>query len=397
MKNPEATVAITLGAATWPLAPDLAAPPSFAVSHERFVTYLREDLGLPPENLLVLFDDNSAPSELVERIYAFLRDRMAAVPIGSKAIQVLLLYYVGHGGFAGSDYLLAIKRTNRDLRAATSLRMRDLAEGVRRASPNIRRYLILDCCFAAAAYAEFMGGPISVAVERTKDAFPSAGTALLCASGARDYALAPKGEDATMFTGALLRALREGDPMAPRLLSLRDVGGLVEHIIREKYSDDAVRPELHTPEQREGDVSLIPLFPNRAARQGDAVDAVAGTQPTVRSFDEGAVDASARRTIDSADAASLKRLAAQYFKRNAWAEALCAYRRLAKLSLGLARPTADAYEKMATIYWRAGDPVKAQQTWALCLRLYDQYMPAERADAADRISAEQNVGPATTA
>jgi hypothetical protein len=74
-----------------------------------------------------------------------------------------------------------------------------------------------------------------------------------------------------MFTGALLQILKFGTLVGPVEFSLADIGDLATALIREKYADEAVRPEVHTPEKKKGDVALIPLFPNAAMR----VDATA--------------------------------------------------------------------------------------------------------------------------
>lgn len=391
MGRPDATLAITLGAASWPNASQLSAPASFAASYAGFVQYLVEDFELPRSNLLDLFDSPDPASVMAEQIYQFLCARVTHLPAASADLPTLIVYYVGHGDFAGSDYLLAVKRTSLDLRGTTSLRMRDLAEAVRNGAPNIRRYLILDCCFAAAAYAEFQSGPVSAAAQRVKREFPSTGTALLCASGARDFALAPENDRLTMFTGALLDVLQSGSEMAPSLLSLRDVGTLVEAVIRKRHDNKAVRPQLHTPEQIEGDISLIPLFPNRAVRASNRNVAAspASTLPSVNLLVE-SIDAERRRLIDSRDEASLRKLAAQFFGQKRWPEALYAYRRLVQLNISVPRAMADSYEQIARIYWRTAHHLDAQRTWALCLKTYDDYFPTERAALAARITTEQD-------
>jgi hypothetical protein len=131
----------------------------------------------------------------------------------------------------------------------------------------LRRFLIFDCCFAAQAYQEFQSpGPAEAARVKTLEDFPKKGTALLCASSAQDVALAPRGEQYTMFSGALLEVLRAGDPTLESNLTLEQLGERVRVAIREKYPDEAVRPEVKSPDEREGDVAKIPLFPNPALR-----------------------------------------------------------------------------------------------------------------------------------
>jgi Caspase domain len=263
MTDHSSTLAIILGASEWPHAPGLSAPTSFKNSAAEMGQYLRspEGLYLRSDNVLDLFDSSDPAPKLLSTIVAFLREKSLTVKSTS-----LILYYVGHGAFVGEDYLLAIQSTDADLMGASSLRIRDLSRAILRNTSGMRRYLVLDCCFAAAAYAAFQSAPLQVAIQRTQVELPPEGTALLCASGSRDPALAPKDETYTMFTGALLQVLKFGTMAGPPEFSFVDVGELATAYLRDKYADEAVRPEVHTPEKRKGDVALIPIFPNPTLR-----------------------------------------------------------------------------------------------------------------------------------
>lgn len=256
-------IAIVLGASSWPNSDSLAGPESLRNSATAFVDYLHspEGLYLRQEEVLSLFDSEDAPSKLIEQIISFLQGHK---PRGGTTS--LIMYYVGHGFFVHNDYYLAIKHTNAEFSAASSLHVRDLADAILKNTFSLRRFVILDCCFAAAAYKEFQSAPLQAAVQKLQSEMPPEGTALLCASGARDFGRAPKGEVYTMFSGALLRVLKFGNMAAGPELSLADVGDLTAALINDKYPDTAVRPEVHSPEKRKGDVALIPLFPNQAVR-----------------------------------------------------------------------------------------------------------------------------------
>ena len=67
-----------------------------------------------------------------------------------------------------------------------------------------------------------------------------------------------------MFSDGLLRALRNGHSLLGPRLSLSELGDLVKANFIEAYPDRWVRPEVHSPDQREGDVANIHLFPNAA-------------------------------------------------------------------------------------------------------------------------------------
>src|SRR5450755_2292278 len=116
------TLALVIGASEFPYSPTLAGGDSFENSAQDFRAYLYDDNGLniPPADVLDLFDDGHAASELLERIVEFLKKRQMRKT--STDIARLLLYYVGHGGFtsAGQEYFLAVRATRSGAEAFTS-------------------------------------------------------------------------------------------------------------------------------------------------------------------------------------------------------------------------------------------------------------------------------------
>ena len=107
---------------------------------------------------------------------------------------------------------------------------------------------------------------VNEVAQDAKDDLPHKGTALLCATNRDDPARAPSKAEYTMFSGAVIDALQ--NPTAPTAgyrLSLRQLRDLAYHVIRDRYPDDAVRPEVHSPDQKEGDIAGIRLFPARPA------------------------------------------------------------------------------------------------------------------------------------
>jgi hypothetical protein len=82
-------------------------------------------------------------------------------------------FFIGHGGFAGvsQDYYLAIRRTRRNSLRASGVPMRSLAETITEQAGKLRRFLILDCCFAGSAFTTFQGDPSQGAIRQTLDAF----------------------------------------------------------------------------------------------------------------------------------------------------------------------------------------------------------------------------------
>ena len=69
-----------------------------------------------------------------------------------------------------------------------------------------------------------------------------------------------------MFSGALLGLLEEGDSEFEGHFTLEQLGERVREAISERYPEEAVRPEVVSPDQREGDIADVPLFPNIALR-----------------------------------------------------------------------------------------------------------------------------------
>jgi hypothetical protein len=73
-------------------------------------------------------------------------------------------------------------------------------------------------------------------------------------------------DSGTMFSSALLDVLDAGDPSYGERLTLYDVANITWARIRALHQSKAIRPQLHSPDQRDGDVAAIPLFVNRAYR-----------------------------------------------------------------------------------------------------------------------------------
>jgi hypothetical protein len=232
-------------------------------------------------SILNLFNSKVAASEQLEQIEDWLADRTDA-----DEAKDLLVYYTGHGGFSRNDqsYFLAVHRTREGSEGATSIRYVDLASAIKRHAEHLRKYLILDCCFAASAVIKTQSALAQAVIQRVEDELPPSGTAVLCSSAAKLVSIAPAGERNTMFSGAVLHCLTTGVPNGPSVLSLEDIGKAARELILEKYPDDAVRPELHVPEQALGNPARVPLFPNplwNVSTDDDRVKFWATAGPTI--------------------------------------------------------------------------------------------------------------------
>ena len=221
-------------------------------------------LKLLAEHLLNLFDVDLSPADQLAAIHTFLNENDGVLD-KTTGPSDLLLYYVGHGLFASDGaYCLAIRATNESHVGSSSLRGRELADVLNRGAAFIRRYLVVDCCFAASLANMFQGGPADVLIGQALNDFPARGVSLLCASSKLTAAYLSSASQYTTFTDALLRALTNGNDSLGRLMSLQELGNLTRQIIKMEVSGIRSRPEVHTPIQRDGDISFFPFFPNPA-------------------------------------------------------------------------------------------------------------------------------------
>jgi hypothetical protein len=159
------------------------------------------------------------------------------------------------------EYFLALRTTTETERYATGLRVSDLAQAVNRNAAKLRAIIILDCCYAGEAVRYFTGGD-PVADPSSKIPF---GLTLFTASSSRQEAVVPAAEKRTMFSGCVLDVLHSGIPERGPLLSIKDVADAARLLINQRYPDNGVRPEIHSPRQRYGDVADYGLFPNVAS------------------------------------------------------------------------------------------------------------------------------------
>jgi hypothetical protein len=218
---------------------------------------------LPQGNLLWLFDTLDPPTSVYDKIESFLHDAVARLE--SERPHDLIVYYVGHG-FFGDDrsYHLAAGSLKKGA-PEYSYRFRALQRTVKQEARALRKFYLIDACFSGAAMKELMGVDsvtekvIAEAKQEAADDLLNTGTALLCAAPPDDVALAPASQTLTMFTGALLEVLK-GKPTAHRL-TLKELHQLSTALIRDIFKDEAVRPQIHSPDQTQGDIATVPLFP----------------------------------------------------------------------------------------------------------------------------------------
>lgn len=264
-------IGILLGASDFPSSQSLSSNSRFASSAQAIRRYLQRTdtvgLGISDGQLLDLFNSSQNSTQQRRQLRAFLTGAFERT-----ANLTVFVYYVGHGLIDDNNGLVLALNDYSD-HTSDGLRISDLSDELKHFRKRGRHILILDCCFAAGALREFQSETVfDIAAQAfggglpsrsAKQVAPRWGTALYAASGKDRVAAAPHELNRTMFTDALLEALEHGDPESNSYLTLERVSELVwEHILN-RHGPNAVRPELHAPDQTDGNiVSQVALFPN---------------------------------------------------------------------------------------------------------------------------------------
>ena len=269
------TIAILLGASEFPSSKTLEPARAFRESHDGLLHCLLDvDLfNIPPEDVLDLFDSDLSSTAIDASISAWLTGYSA--PDDTSAVATnLLIHYVGHGGFRddSQEYYLAIRATSQDNPYFTSIAVASLARTLREKARSMRRFIVIDACFSAAAVAGFQARASETVRQKvleqnwnddtmTDRANLRSGTALVCSSSRYDPSRFLD-DSGTMFTGALVGVLRDGAQLSVPRMSMQLLHQLTWERMRRTHLDRAIRPEIHCPDQRLGDISKAPVFPN---------------------------------------------------------------------------------------------------------------------------------------
>lgn len=161
----------------------------------------------------------------------------AVVDAASAAEDVLLVYYLGHGLLDGGGRLYLATSGTKHPRNGLEHRAFPYAELHRLLGdcPARTIVVVLDCCFSGVA--DGISTPNGL---RMPDTAPRPDGGFLLASAApEEHALAPSGERHTVFSGTLIRLLRDGHPAGPPDWTLDE---LFAHLERELARRDGPAP-----------------------------------------------------------------------------------------------------------------------------------------------------------
>lgn len=275
--EPDHTLAILVGASSWPRLPGFESAVAFSHTAEKTREYILspQGLGLTSSHLLDLFDSDVSSNSQYHQITTFLYQRLER--LNSKAGKKLTVFfwYIGHGALFGpdQDYCLLIRGTDPDYKRESSLQVSGIAELFRKLVPGSARIVVLDCCHAGQAAKIFQGegGVETVLADKTERAFEGGSSvAILAASSAKSPAQLAAANTWTLFGRAVLDALTQGNPNYEPKMTLRDVRELALNALVSGAVQDFPKPEVHSPNQKEFDLAGVPLFPNPAVAEYSA-------------------------------------------------------------------------------------------------------------------------------
>jgi hypothetical protein len=260
---PSSTLIVILGAYEWPYYSQLNSSVAFRNSAEDLTNYFLSStlFNLPRQNIIDLFNSDLSASDMLHEIADFIEKRKSESTRDGLEISNLIIYYVGHGGFVGGQslYYLAVKSTRQTTAMTSGILVESLASAIKEQTLNLRTFVMIDACFSAAAYQCFQSSPSEVVGVQVQELFRK-GVSLLCSSSSK----APSRllENHTMFTSALLEVLNNGSSNNKKFMSFNDVSNLLRERLYAEHQDKAVRPEVHSPLQTQGDITQVELFPN---------------------------------------------------------------------------------------------------------------------------------------
>lgn len=224
---------------------------------------------------LDLFDDDRSWPDQLLAARTWMRGRLQDGRTTGRPAENVIVHYVGHGWFKpnSDDHLLTINHTDRDDKAVTSAALSGLNDMLKREARPLRRFYMLDACFAAASVRDLMadhGEVIERQVGQILRVWPeevaTRGVAALCSADKSSIASAKGQDSVTQFTDGLLAVLSQGEASFGDDMSLREVTLKLREVLEARYGEEMVHPVLVAPNDEEGGIAGVPLFPNLSRR-----------------------------------------------------------------------------------------------------------------------------------
>ncbi|MFH9858938.1 caspase domain-containing protein, partial [Streptomyces sp. NPDC017202] len=224
LPDPHASRAILIGVGQYAHLPAIpTVRQNIAALHE--VLTGEESWNLPAQHCVTVHDPRT-PEELVDPIYHGVQE----------ATDTLLVYYAGHGLRGENRGELRLTRsTSRTGASHTSTDYNEIRETLLN-SVAVRRIVILDCCYAAAALGTMSDPAQALAEEALVE-----GTYLIAAAGETQAAMADDGRGFTVFTGELVNLLRNG--VSDKSKKFLDLDSIFSHLFHSLRSQ--ARPLPH--------------------------------------------------------------------------------------------------------------------------------------------------------
>jgi hypothetical protein len=278
------TLMMSFGGDRYPAYPDLVHKAFGPSSRSLSGILMDADGGIvgAADHLDLFDDDRSWPDQLLVA-RTWLRERLNYGKMTGRPAENIVVHYVGHGWFKpnSDDHLLTINHTDRDDKAATSAALGALNDMLKREARSLRRFYLLDACFAAASVRDLMadhGEVIERQVGQILRVWPeevaTRGVAALCSADKSSIASAKGKDSLTQFTDGLLAVLGEGEASFGDDMSLRQVTLKLREVLEARYGEEMVHPVLVAPNDEGGGIAGVPLFPN-PSRKGSVAAVVA--------------------------------------------------------------------------------------------------------------------------
>jgi hypothetical protein len=240
LPNPARSAAVLIGGSNYSSMPKL---PGVTLNVAELADLLCDPhyWGLDPSRCTVVMDPVT-PAEIVKAI----------AHAGPDCTDELVVYYAGHGFVDLDGELHLALRDSEDGHAHTALAYRYFSRALLGKNAP-RTIVILDCCYSGSALGPTMSGE----EDQLAAGATFAGACVITASAELERAQAPENERLTLFSGHLVRTLREGLPDKGSVLDL--------HSIYRRTQDTLAGHRLQSPQMRDRNgIAHLPFVRNVA-------------------------------------------------------------------------------------------------------------------------------------